>query len=85
MAKKKAARQAAKSTGIWWVAGAAVAAVAVLIALSLSGAKPKGGDGPAAVAPGAHGVVSDAELGAVRNKLGQDDAKVKLVEFGDYL
>ncbi len=62
------------SSGVWVVAGLAVAAVALLIGLSLRSA------GPAEVE-----VVADSAMGAKRSVWGPDSAKVKLVEFGDYL
>lgn len=61
---------------IWLVAGVAVVAVAALIAISRTAAQP---------APAAITVASDQEVGAVRNVLGQPDAKVTLTEWSDYL
>lgn len=63
------------SSKLWFVAGAAVLAVAALVGISLRSA-PGGGGAKAG---------SDAAIGAVRNAHGKADAKVVLVEYGDYL
>lgn len=70
----KGKRPADKSK-IWVVAGAAVLAAIALISFSLRSAPEQAG--PTAK--------SDATIGAVRNTHGRADAKVVLVEYGDYL
>ena len=60
---------------LWWVAGIAVIAAGVLISINLLGknaAKASAGK-------------TDAEVHAVRTVKGPATAKVKLVEFSDFL
>lgn len=64
-----------KQKSIWWVVGAAVAAVALLAAVQLATTP-----GPAPDAA----VQSDAELGARGNTWGKAGARVAVVVFGDY-
>lgn len=65
-----------QSTGIWWVAGVAVVAAGILVAISLGGGR-KADTVPTA---GATGTVQ----GAVTTR-GSATAKLKVVEYGDYL
>lgn len=65
-----------KNQSIWMVAGAAAAAVAVLIGASLYTSRG-GGARPA--------TQSDKELGVVRGVYGPATAKVKVIEYSDYL
>lgn len=60
-------------SGLYWVIGGAVLVAAVLIGTSLVGNRP-------AEAPSAAGGKS-----VNRNVMGSATAKVKLVEYGDYL
>lgn len=74
MAKRKQPNRRG-GQALWWVAGAAVIAAGVLIAINLIGkndAKATAGK-------------TDAEVHAVRTVKGPDTAKVKLVEFSDFL
>ncbi|MFZ5816884.1 MAG: hypothetical protein ACOY93_16585 [Bacillota bacterium] len=71
------------SQTIWVVAAVSVVAVGLLIGISLYTAS-RGGTESARPNPVA-GVVSDKELGAVRNVKGSPDAKVTVTEFNDYL
>ncbi|MFZ5827840.1 MAG: hypothetical protein ACOY94_26340 [Bacillota bacterium] len=84
MGKKTQSQKKTNSQAIWVVAGVAVAAAAVLIAISLT--RPGKDATPLAANPNpAPGVKSDKELGAVRNVKGSPDAKVTLSEWNDYL
>jgi hypothetical protein len=65
---------------IWWVAGIAVVAVAGLIGLSqMANKKPEPEVTPVA------DVKTDADLKAEGNRMGPANAKVKVLEYGDYL
>lgn len=69
--KKKGGGQA-----LWWVAGVAVLAVAVLISISAINSRNK--------AKADESASSDAQVHAVRTLKGPENAKVKLVEFSDF-
>lgn len=75
MGKQTRGRQNAKQS-VRTVMAFAVAAVAVLVAISLFSSRDR--------QPAAH-ALSDAELGAVRNVKGRADASVTVVVFTDYL
>lgn len=64
------------SKSVWVVAGFSVVAVGVIIGASLYSARDQ--------KPAANAVVSDADLGAVRNAKGSATAKVTVVEYNDY-
>ncbi|HWI50821.1 MAG TPA: hypothetical protein VNT01_01605 [Symbiobacteriaceae bacterium] len=75
MSKKKPYRKGG-GQALWWVAGVAVIAVGVLISISLIGRNNN---------TAATGGKSDAEVHANRNVKGAETAKVKLVEYSDFL
>ena len=75
---KKRPQKAKGGQALWWVAGIAVIAVAVLIGISLLSGK--GEEPPQTVQAN---VKSDADLKAKGSVRGT--GKVTLVEFGDYL
>lgn len=78
MSKKKTYR---KSNGggqaLWWVAGIAVIAVGVLIAISAIGSKKDSGATADAK--------TDVAVHATRSVKGPANAKVKLVKYSDFL
>lgn len=63
-----------RRSGIWWIAGLAVAIAALLIILN----QCSRGD------PGGRSTASDQELSAVRNGMGQADAPVEVIEYSDF-
>ncbi|HYF94768.1 MAG TPA: hypothetical protein VD969_21350 [Symbiobacteriaceae bacterium] len=76
MSKKKTPRKGG-SQALWWVAGIAVIAVGVLIAVNIIGSqKDSGADASAK---------TDAQVHADRNVKGPATAKVKLIKYSDYL
>lgn len=72
MAKKKAAAKQTQPNKLLWVGGGVVAVVALAIGLSI------GLNGPKETAP-------PAALSADRKAMGPADAKVVLIEYGDFL
>lgn len=73
-----------KSTGLWWVVGIGGVAAAALIGLSVWSSRPQAPTTPANPNVAAN-IKSDKDLGANRNVMGRADAKVELVEYGDFL
>ena len=77
MSKKKTYRKGGGGQALWWVAGIAVIAVGVLIAISAIGSKKDSGADANAK--------TDAQVHAERNVKGPANAKVKLIKYSDYL
>ncbi|HWI66456.1 MAG TPA: hypothetical protein VNT75_31900 [Symbiobacteriaceae bacterium] len=75
-------KKKSSSAALWVVAGVAVVAVGAMIAFSALGSKK---EEPAPQPTAVAGVKTDTEQKAVKNQMGNKEAKVTVVEWGDYL